>query len=408
MANPLPIDVEESEEVYLDDGEANEVIVNEDAGEPMSEDEDGPEDAGEGCAVGENVASEGAAAEEDSVVFVDDSVQGFFDHREPVYAVDIHPTQQHVVATGGGDDKAYLWRLDSGQKMYELQAHTDSVIDVAFSYDGMYVASGGMDGKIHVAKALSGQHVITLEGPSEVVWIRWHPRGAVLLAGSSDGTIWMWKIPEGNCMNVFSNHTDTVTCGQFTPNGKGIVSGSEDGSFIIWDPKTAVATWRVDGSDGRFHNGPITTLAVNKDSSLALTGSQDGTAKLIHLGNPRILGSFENHTESVEAVDFSPTVAWAATGSVDGSLNIWDLTTLRLRHTCRHDDAVTRIKFHESSPLLTSVSVDRTVRLWDTRTGNSEKIWKGHQDSILDFAQTHDGSIVVTGGDDGVALVFSV
>lgn len=100
--------------------------------------------------------------------FQDESIQGFFDHYEPVYSVDIHPTQLNVACSGGGNDKAYLWRIDNGELIAVLTPHSDSVVGVAFSADGQFIATGSMDGKIHVSLALSGQHVITLEGPSEV------------------------------------------------------------------------------------------------------------------------------------------------------------------------------------------------------------------------------------------------
>jgi len=52
-----------------------------------------------------------------------------------------------------------------------------------------------------------------------IQWIDWHPRGYVLLAGGADGTIWMWTIPTGKCMQVFTGHVESVTTGQFTPDG---------------------------------------------------------------------------------------------------------------------------------------------------------------------------------------------
>lgn len=65
--------------------------------------------------------------------------------------------------------------------------------------------------------------------------------------------------------------------------GKNIVSVSEDSSFIVWDPKSAASTVKLTGADGRFHSEPIICVATDKDSNLALTGSADGTAKLVNL-----------------------------------------------------------------------------------------------------------------------------
>jgi WD40 repeat protein len=63
--------------------------------------------------------------------------------------------------------------------------------------------------------------VQNLEGPSqEVEWVCWHKKGNVVLAGSGDGTVWMWLATTGECMHVFAGHEDGVTCGSFTGSGK--------------------------------------------------------------------------------------------------------------------------------------------------------------------------------------------
>ncbi|KAJ3338143.1 hypothetical protein HDU93_009943 [Gonapodya sp. JEL0774] len=288
------IDGDDEGAVYLDDGEAQEVV---------QEDED--------------VAMDSDADEGPDVL--DDG------------------EDEDVGVTGGEDDKAYVWRTDTGQPAFELSGHTDSVISAGFSCDGKLVATGGMDGVVKVWSVQDGKLVQNLQGPSEITWIKWHPRGAVLLAGTSDATVWMWNAPTGSCMSVFSGgHTGPVSCGMFTPDGKTVVSGSEDGSFAVWDPKNGHLVRKLSGGDARWHGDTITCVDVKTDGTVAGTGSEDGTAKLLHLGNGKILGSFEGNTDSVEAVGFSPTLPIFATGSLDGSLKLWDVQTLRLRQTMSH------------------------------------------------------------------------
>lgn len=101
--------------------------------------------------------------------FKDDSIQAFFEHKEPIYSVCFHPTNSIVVATGGGDDKSYVWAIDSGEKLFDLGVHGDSVSSVCFNFDGSMIASGGLDGKVFVFKTEDGSLLLTLEGPSEVV-----------------------------------------------------------------------------------------------------------------------------------------------------------------------------------------------------------------------------------------------
>ena len=50
-------------------------------------------------------------------------------------------------------------------------------------------------------------------------WLRWHPRGHLLLAGSEDSTVWMWNADRGAFLSTFAGHGGSVTCGDFTPDG---------------------------------------------------------------------------------------------------------------------------------------------------------------------------------------------
>ena len=112
-------------------------------------------------------------------------------------------------------------------------------------------------------------------------------------------------------MQVFSGHTAPVACGGFSPDGKLVITGSEDTTVIVWDPKTGAAVTKFTPDDQRLNQGPITALAFNADSSLIITGSDDHHAKVLHIQNKRIIASFESHTEGIESVAFSPTYVFS-------------------------------------------------------------------------------------------------
>ena len=50
-------------------------------------------------------------------------------------------------------------------------------------------------------------------------WVRWHPRGHLVLAGLEDSTVWLWNADKSAYLNMFSGHASSVTCGDFTPDG---------------------------------------------------------------------------------------------------------------------------------------------------------------------------------------------
>lgn len=213
-----------------------------------------------------------------------------------MYCIAASPSQPGLVASGDGADTAHLWDASTGEGVRVLTGHTDTIIAVAFNHNGTFLATGSLDATVRVWNVADGVCVATCEGPgSDIEWIAWHPKGDVLLAGSTDGTAWMWHIragKEAECMMVFAGHTDSVTCGTFTGNGKSIATGSADGTVRIWNPRTGACLHTFTGHG--WHSDVINTLECASDKPLMVTGSQDGSARLSTFAVNKVLGVFSH------------------------------------------------------------------------------------------------------------------
>ncbi|PAV16069.1 ribosome biogenesis Sqt1 [Pyrrhoderma noxium] len=398
-------------------------LNNDDVLVELGDDGDFPMD--EELGDGEFIIEEGGeldGEEGEDTVYEDNSIQHFPEHEKSVFAVSMHPTQP-IAASGGEDDLGYLWNVENGETLVKLTGHTDSVIATAFSSDGELVSTGGMDGKVRVWRRVGKENWSTWEfltevqGPDEVLWLRWHPRGAVLLAGSNDGMVWLWQLPSGNTMQVFAGHTGPVQCGEFTPDGKRIVTADSEGTLLFWDPRSPTPIFKLSATDARFSLEGITSLSVNASSSLAVVGGVSGGVRVVSLSKGEVVGALEGHDEdaSIEAVQFIDLAGAGVgsgvvvTGGTDGKACIWDLSTMRLRATLEHEDAITSLVAHPSpkNHLITSGSADKTLKTWDARTGKLIKEHKGHHGPIHSAALGPNGSVVVSAGDDGVCLVFA-
>ena len=274
----------------------------------------------------------------DPLDFEDDSAHSFTGHTDAVFAVAWNPAVQGSVATGGGDDRAFLWRVGTADGTVELggdrdddddgdgagqangngngggagekkqqqqhhqqqrRRHTDSVVSLAFSPDGSLLASGGLDGVVLLWDARTGEAPASLppldEGPSDgVEWVCWHPRGRALLAGSEDFLAYLWDTVTGKLMCApLAGHGGAVRCGAFTPDGRGVVTGGGEGDAALrrWDPRTGACVATVSGHG--YHEAGLTCLApapLSAESAAAggvsrtvLTGSEDGTAKMFEI-----------------------------------------------------------------------------------------------------------------------------
>jgi len=289
------------------------------------------------------------------------------------------------------------------------------VVQVAFNASGSLVATAGMDGIVKVWSSSDGSPVSTLEGPGEdITFINWHSKGDVLLAGSSDASVWMWNATTGACMAVLSGHSDSVTCGMFSQDGKSVMTASSDGSARVWNPKDS--SCMVSLSDpkgiGSFHSGPITCLDTKGD--LILTGSEDGSAILTTLamsagGAPtgKVVATYKHHTLGVESVAISPSMQYMATAGIDAQMYVYNAHQETPRFQCSHQAAVTKIMWHPTRELLLSCSVDKSIGVWDGRSGAQVAKWTGHAETVMDVAVSCDGVSAVSCSDDMAILMWS-
>lgn len=345
MDGHRPDDDDDQTESFIDEGAADyeEVAdLDEDDEAPMSsDDEDDADEEGRGD---DEMEDRDAAATATLSPDRDDAECVACEHAAPVYCVAWSCDREcATVVSGGGDDKGYFRR--GSEPARELRGHEESVSATAFSTDGALLATGGLDGRVCVFDGRDGELRHTLEGPGGgIEWVEWHPRGRVCLAGSEDFTAWMWNGDDGALMQVFSGHSERVSCGGFTPDGKQVVTGSYDGSLRVWQPRTGTCEHLFRGHP--FHDGPLTCVAFHSSTpGLTITGSEDNTARLVSTTTGKVLAPLVAHTETIESVGFCDVMPLAATGSLDGSIIVWDTNACQSRGTLTHDGGVSTLRW---------------------------------------------------------------
>lgn len=346
---------------------------------------------------------------DDESDFTSDAHTTFSKHSNSVTTCDVNSDGQLAVS-GGEDDRAYVWNTSDGTVKFECSGHSDTVIFASFSHDGKWIATADMNGSVKAWSVASGNLEWNSEA-SEIVWARWHKSSNVLLAGTVDGALWLWAVPSSNC-KIFPSYGHETDAGMFLADGKRAVVGYADGTVKLWDLKTEKSLHHFKGGDA--HGTLVSSIDSHQDNVLVVTGSHDGSAKLINTSSCKVVATFacevpnEDKSNGVESVTFAPQEQSCAIGTLSGYLSIWDLPTYTKKFNCDSQAGVVKAIWHPTSPLVFSCCLDGLVRLWDTRSGKLEKQWSLHRKGILDMAISKDGACFVTSSDDFTSCLTKV
>jgi WD40 repeat protein len=71
----------------------------------------------------------------------------------------------------------------------------------------------------------------------------------------------------------FFGHSESITAGCFSHDGKALITASEDTSVRVWDLKNQKSLYTIKGV--KYHKAPILTMVLAKKKSIIATGSLD-------------------------------------------------------------------------------------------------------------------------------------
>jgi WD40 repeat protein len=77
--------------------------------------------------------------------------------------------------------------------------------------------------------------------------VAFSPDGKQVVSGSEDKTVWLWDAATGTALQTLKGHSYSVNSVAFSPNGKQVVSGSGDKTVRLWDAATGTALQTLEG-----------------------------------------------------------------------------------------------------------------------------------------------------------------
>jgi WD40 repeat protein len=168
-------------------------------------------------------------------------------------------------------------------------------------------------------------------------------------------------------LRLLTGHADKVLSVAFSPDERAALSGSADGSIILWDLASGKEIRRFTGDKKN-----VTSLVFSPDRKFALSGSADGGLTLWDLGSGREKRRFTGHAKGITSTAFSSDGGLALSGSTDGSLILWDLTAgTEIRRFIGSAEGIASLAFKPDSRVALFGAKDGRLRVLDVTNGDT-------------------------------------
>lgn len=222
-------------------------------------------------------------------------------------------SQRWIIGRDKGE--CALWDPAGGATM--LPPHNGATRRVAFSPDGQFAVTAGMDNLTRVFEASTGKQLASFGdsggAPTDLVFSPDVPRFAV---GSADGAVRVYSTEDFTLVMTLTGHTAEVLAAAFVPGTPLLLTASKDGSCKLWNTKPCAEKIETAKSESRAL--PWTAFAKNR----LLVGTAAGQVERWDTATPKFLESGKAHDSGITAI-LALRDERLFTGGADAFLRLW-------------------------------------------------------------------------------------
>lgn len=183
------------------------------------------------------------------------------------------------LAAGGGEPSRSghlkLFNVDSGELAWTSEnAHSDTIVDISFSYDGQFIATGGTDKFVRIFNTGDGKLVRSLEGhTAHVLGVSWRADGLSIASAGADNVIKIWNVETGEQRRTIGGFAKQVTDVEFLGISQNIVSASGDNTVRQHNADDGKQAQNLSGA-AFMH-----CVATTADGQFFTAGNHDGSLR---------------------------------------------------------------------------------------------------------------------------------
>jgi Prp8 binding protein len=232
---------------------------------------------------------------------------------------------------------------------------------------------------------------------SAILDLHWSRDSQVVYTASADKTVASFNVETGERIRKHVGHEEVINCLDVSRRGEELlVSGSDDGSISIWDPRAKAA---IDYIETEF---PVTAIALAEAGNELYSGSIDNEVKVWDMRMKKVQFSMRGHTDTITSLAVSPDGQELLSYSHDSTARIWDVRPFAPedRGVRTFDGAqagleknLIRACWDGEGKRVAAGGGDGSATVWDAKSGKMLHKLPGHKGTVNDVRISPDGSM---------------
>jgi WD40 repeat protein len=243
--------------------------------------------------------------------------------------------------------------------------------------------------------------------------VAFSPDGKFIVTASNDNTARVWNAASGAEQLTLRGHGGFVYDAAYSPDGKLIATASSDGTARVWDAVSGREVLVV------RQQRSVRSVVYSPDGKYLLTASDDETARLWDALSGRELLVLRGREREINDARFSADGRMVVTAHEDGQARVWEVSSAlaspsatassaRGVVTFDHNTPVKSAAFSPDGKLVVTTNEDEFGHVWEIATGRELLVLRGHGAPVRRAAFSPDGKTIVTTSADGTARVWEV
>jgi len=194
-------------------------------------------------------------------------------------------------------------------------------------------------------------------------------------------------------------HTEAIYSTALNKDGTLAATGSFDKSVRLWDPATGKQLREFSGPNA--HQNLVLSVSISPNGDQVASGGSDNTAKVWDVPVNTPVREFA-HAAGVSAVAVSPDGKTVAGAAADGSVKLWAADGKPIATIAAHPGGATGSTFSANGQLLATGGADGTVRFWNAADGKPAGVFGAHASAVSGVAMSPNNNQAYSIGEDGL------